>query len=142
MIMWLGAELVGVDDHAVGAGGLVMEPAEEGGAEVKAHPRIVVHDADDLVLLVGDAGGAVGGVALGGDAVVPVVVGRGGVLDLYCFEPGVFAGRLVEVAVNADEAGRLGGGGNIDRRFLSGRWSGLDLLFGHVWLKISGCHAW
>ncbi len=105
----LRAGLVGVEDHAVGAGGFVVQPAEEGGAEVEAHPRVVVHDADDLVLLVGDAGGAVGGVALGGDAVVPVVVGGGGVLDLDGFEPGVLARRLVEVAVDADEARGFGG---------------------------------
>ena len=98
------ADLVGVEDHAVGAGGLVVQPAEQGGAEVEAHAGVVVHDADDLVFVVGDAGGAVGGVALGGDAVVPVVVGGGGVLDFDGFEPGVFAGRLVEVAVDADEA--------------------------------------
>ena len=100
----LGAELVGVEDHAVGAGGLVVEPAEESGAEVVADPRVVVHDADDFGLLVGDAGGSVGGVTLGGDAVVPVVVGGGGVLDLDGFQPGVFAGGLVEVAVDADVA--------------------------------------
>ncbi len=86
-----------------------MEPAEQGGAEVEAHPRVVVHDADDLVFFVGDARGAVGGVTLGGDAVVPVVVGGGGVLDFDGFEPGVFAGRLVEVAVDADEAWGFGG---------------------------------
>ena len=108
----LAAALVGVEDHAVGAGGVVVQPAEQGGAEVEAHAGVVVDDADDLVFDVDDAGGAVGGVALGGDAVVPVVVGGGGVLDLDGFEPGVFAGRLVEVAVDADEAvGTVGGGG-------------------------------
>ena len=107
----LRAGLVGVEDHLVGAGSLVGEPAEQGGAEVEAHARIVVDDAHDLVLAVGDARGAVGGVALGGDAVVPVVVGRGGVLHLDGLEPGVLARRLVEVAVDADEAvGLLGSG--------------------------------
>ena len=106
----LGADFVGVEDHAVGAGGFVLEPTEEGGAEVVAHPGIVVHDADDFVFLIGDAGGPVGGVALGGDAVVPVVIGGGGVLDFDGFEPGVFAGGLVEVAVDADEARGFGCG--------------------------------
>ncbi len=46
----LGAGAVGVEDHAIGAGGEVREPAEQRGAEVEAHPRVVVHDADDLVL--------------------------------------------------------------------------------------------
>src|SRR5262249_27101778 len=96
-------------NHAVGAGGFVVQPAEEGGAEVVADPRVVVHDADDFFLLIGDAGGPVGGVTLGGDAVVPVVVGGGGGLNLDCFKPGVFAGRLVEVTVDTDEAGCFGG---------------------------------
>ena len=93
---------VGVEDHAVAAGGEVLQPAQKGGAEVEAHPRIVIEDADDLILLVGDARGAVGGVALRGDALVPVMVGRGGVLDFDGFEPRIFARRLVEVAVDAD----------------------------------------
>lgn len=95
---------VGVEDHAVGAGGLFQQPGEQGGAEVEAHPGVVVENADDVVAGVGDARGAVGGVALGGDALVPVVEGGGGFLEFDGFEPGVFTGRLVEVAVDADKA--------------------------------------
>ena len=105
----LGADFVGVEDHAIGARGFVVQPAKEGGSEVIAHPGVVVHDADDLVFFVGDARRSVGCVALGCDAVVPVVVGGGGVLDLDGFEPGVFARGLVEVAMDADEAGSFGG---------------------------------
>ena len=105
----LGAGLVRVQDHAVGARGLVGEPLQQGGAEVEAHARVVVHDANDFVLAVGDARGAVGRVALGGDALVPVVLGRGGVLHLDGFEPGILARRLVEVAVHADVAVGWGG---------------------------------
>ena len=110
------AGFVGIEDHAVGAGGVVVEPTEQGGAKVEAHAGVVVDDADDDVLLVDDAGGSVGGVALGGDAVVPVVVGGGGLLDFDGFEPGVFARRLVEVSVDTDVAlgrgrrCRVGGG--------------------------------
>ena len=106
-----GAGLVGVLNHAVGAGREVFKPTEQRGAEVEAHARVVVDDADDLALLVDDAGGTVGGVALGGDALVPVMVGGGGVLELDGFEPGVLARRLVEVAVDAEIALRLGGRG-------------------------------
>src|ERR1700722_10916717 len=104
----LGAELVGVEDHAVGSGGLVVQPAEKGWPEGVTHPRVVVHDADDFVFFIRDAGGAVGSVALGGDAVVPVVVGSGGILYFDGLEPGVFARRLVEVAVYAYEARSFG----------------------------------
>ena len=106
-----GAGLVGVLDHAIGAGSEVFEPAEQGGAEVEAHARVVVEDADDLAVAVDDAGGAVGGVALGGDALVPVVVGGGGFLELDGLQPGILARRLVEVAVDAEVALRRSGRG-------------------------------
>ncbi len=102
----MGAELVRIENHAVGARGFIGEPTQQRRAEVKAHPRVVVHDADDLILHIGDAGGAVGSVALGGDAVVPIVVRRCGVLHLYRLQPGIFAGWLIEVAMNADVAQR------------------------------------
>ncbi len=119
---------VGIEDHAVAAVGFFLEPGEQGGTEVEAHAAVVVEDADDLVAGVGDARGAVGGVALGGDAFVPVVVGGGGLLELDGFEPGVFTRRLVEVAVDADEAdvGGGGGGGLVRHGWFSGwYWMGV-----------------
>ena len=85
-----------------------MQPAQQSGAEVEAHPRIVVDDADDLVFEIRDAGGSVGGVALRGDAVVPVVIRSCGFLNLDRLQPGVFAWRLVEMAMDAHIAGLLG----------------------------------
>jgi len=109
---------VGVEDAAIGAGSLVGEPLEQSGAEVEAHAGVVVDDADDLVFEVGDAGGAVGGVTLGGDAVVPVVVRGSRVLHFDGFQPGILARRLVEVAMHADVA--VGGRGD----GLCGFWGG------------------
>ncbi len=98
------AAALAVKDHAVGAGSVFVEPTEEGGAEVEADASVVVDDAHDLVFVVDDAGGAVGRVALGADTLVPVVIGRGGVLSLDRLQPGVLARRLVKVTMNADEA--------------------------------------
>ena len=102
-----GAGAIGVLDHAIGAGREVRQPTQQRRPEVEADARVVVEDADDFVRLVGDAGGAVGGVALGGNALVPVVVGRGGVLHFDGFEPRVFARRLIKMAVDADVMLRL-----------------------------------
>ena len=93
---------VGIADHAIGARRVFFQPGEQGGPEVEADARIVVHDPDDLVLPVHDARGAVGGITFGGDAFVPVVVGGCRVLRLDGLEPGILARRLVEMAVNAD----------------------------------------
>jgi hypothetical protein len=101
----LSTEPVRVEDAAVDARGVFFKPGEEGGTEVEADAGVVVDDADDLLALVEHAAGAVGGVALGGDALVPVMEGSGGVLGLDGFEPGIFARRLVEVAVDAEVAG-------------------------------------
>ena len=45
--------------------------------------------------------GAVGRVAFRGDALVPIVVGSGGILKLDRFQPRILARWLIEVAVNA-----------------------------------------
>ena len=57
-----------------------------------------------MVVTVHDPRGAVGGVTLRSDALVPVVIGGGGVFGFDGFEPGVFSWGLVEMAVNADVA--------------------------------------
>ncbi len=101
---------VRIEDHPVGPGREIGQPTQQRGPEVEAHPRVVVHDADDLGLLVLDARGAVRGVALGGDPVIPVVVRRRGLLHLHCFQPGVFAWRLIEMSVHTDESPRSSGG--------------------------------
>src|ERR1019366_8229039 len=73
----LSAAGLAVEGLAVGAGCVLLEPAEHGVAEVEADARVVVCDADDLVFDIDDASRAVGGVGLRADALVPVVVGRG-----------------------------------------------------------------
>ncbi len=122
-----GAGAVRVQDHAIGAGGTVGEPLEQGGAEVEAHARVVINDAHDFVLAVGDARGAVRRVALRGDALVPVMPGRGGFLHFDRLQPGILAWRLVEVAMHADVAvgGRLRRlGGFRGGTFHHGRYKG------------------
>ena len=100
----LAAAALAVQNHAVGARRILLQPAQQRGAEVEAHARVVVHDARDLVLVVDHARRAVGRVALRADALVPVVVGRGRVLRLDRLQPGILARRLVKVTVNANEA--------------------------------------
>ena len=53
----------------------------------------------DQVLLVTD-GDAVGAIALGGDAGIPVVKGGGAGLHFDLFDPGIFPGRLIKMAVD------------------------------------------
>jgi hypothetical protein len=90
------------ENHALGARRVLFEPTEQRGAEIEAHARVVVDDARDLIFTVDDARRAVGSVTLGVDALVPIMVGSRGVLNLHRLQPGVFAWRLVKVTVNAN----------------------------------------
>ena len=100
----LAADPVGVEDGSVDGGVVGLEPREKRRPEIEADLRVVVRDAHDPVLLVEDPRRRVGPVTLGRDALVPVVVRVGRVLQLDRLEPGVLPRRLVEVAVDADEA--------------------------------------
>src|SRR5260370_1265429 len=120
------ARLVGRDDLGVGDRGPTLEPREQGGADVEADAGVVVGDLDDAPFAVEDARGPVRRIALRGDPRVPVMVRSGGVLDLDLLEPGVFARGLVEMPVDADEAGGRGhsGGHATGGRELPGRLRG------------------
>jgi hypothetical protein len=71
---------IGVENHAINAPRVDLKPGKKRWAEVEAHAAVVVDDADDAVVRIHDAGGAVGRVAFGGYALVPVVIRIGGIL--------------------------------------------------------------
>ena len=98
----LAARDVGREDLRVGFGRLPLEPREERRAEVEADPRVVVLDLHDPAGVVENPRRRVGCVTLRRDPLVPVVVGRRGILKLDLLEPGVLARGLVEMSVNAD----------------------------------------
>ena len=70
------AELIGRTDHGVDALRILFQPGKQGRAEVEADPRVVVHNAHDLVFLVHNARRPIGRITLRADAFVPVVVRR------------------------------------------------------------------
>jgi hypothetical protein len=84
----------------IGVRGLLLEPADEGGPKIEAQVLIIVDDIQNPPLPVIDPGGAVGAVAFGGDPGVPVVVGGGAGLHFDLFDPGIFPGRLIKMAVD------------------------------------------
>src|SRR2546423_14582567 len=64
-------------DGGIGLGLLLLQPGEQRRAEVKADARVIVGNQPDGAFAIQNARRGVGGVAFGGDALVPVVVGRG-----------------------------------------------------------------
>ncbi|MGA9565898.1 MAG: hypothetical protein WBS19_10290 [Candidatus Korobacteraceae bacterium] len=91
---------VGVENGLISLRGAVGQPGEQSGPDVEADAGVIVDDADDAVVRSQNAGGGVGSVTLGSNALVPVVVGVSGVLLLDDFEPRVLARRLIKMTVN------------------------------------------
>src|SRR6185295_3279068 len=79
-----------------------LQPGEQRRSEVEADARVVIDDAGDAPLDVEHPRGRVGSVGLRGDALVPVVVRIGGVLQLDGFQPRVLPRRLIKMAVNTE----------------------------------------
>ena len=94
---------VGLENLRVDVRAMALEPGGERRTDVEGDLLVVVDDVEDAIIGPDAPRGGVRRVALGGHALVPVVprVGRG--LGLDRLEPGVLAGRLVEVAVDGDE---------------------------------------
>ena len=102
----LGREAIGVEHPRVHVGGVALEPRHQRRPDVEGDLLEVVDDVQDPIGAVDAAGRGVGRVALRRHPLVPVVIRRGGVLDLDRFQPWVLAGRLVEVPV--DRNGTIG----------------------------------
>src|SRR5262249_49874752 len=120
------ADVIGLQDRPVDGRRGLLEPRHQRGPNVEGAGREGVDDGDDPALAVDAPRGGVRRVTLRRDALVPVVVGRGGVLDLDAPQPGILPGRLVEVTVDRDEAG--GAHGRWDRSRSAGarptvRWT-------------------
>ncbi len=94
----LRGEQVATPHRAIGDLAVALHPARQGGANVEVKQLVVVADPDDVP--VHDMGVSVGRVRLAQDALVPVVKRRGARLRSDEPGPGIFAWRLVEVAVD------------------------------------------
>ena len=81
----------------------MLHPGEQGRAEVKADPGIVVDDFTDQLFVVQDARGSIWAIALSRNPLIPVVIRIGGILPLYNFQPRIFPWRLIEMRVYADK---------------------------------------
>src|SRR3546814_7691224 len=89
------AAAVGLDDRVVDVAVVLLEPAHERGPDVE---RQVLEGVDeDVAVGGGELHGGVGAVALGCDALVPVVERRSRRLLGHLAGPGVLPGRWVEV---------------------------------------------
>jgi hypothetical protein len=88
-------------DIAIGLRCVFRQPREQRGTEVEVDTGVVVDYFDDAILCVQNARSAVGRVALGGDAFIPIVVGISGILLFDSFQPCVLARRLIKMTVNA-----------------------------------------
>ena len=86
--------------------GVRLQPGEQRRAEVEARPLVAVDEVAEPAGRVEHTGLGVRGVALAGDACVPVAVGRRRGFGSDHSQPRMLARRLVEVAVQAERTHR------------------------------------
>ena len=83
---------------------MVFHPGEERGAKVEADLGIVVDDLCDPAAVIYNPRCAIRGIALGGNALIPIVKRVGRRLRLNALQPRILPGRLVKMGMDADEA--------------------------------------
>jgi hypothetical protein len=74
----------------------------KGGAEVEGKMFVVVFHGEDLPLAVSEGSEGIGEITLPGNSDIPVVLGRCRGIPQHCAEPGIFPGRLIEMAMDSD----------------------------------------
>jgi len=98
----LRAFLVGLQNGVVCTWIIQLHPRQQRGTVVETDLRIVVDDVLDDALSIEDAGRRVGRVAFSRNALVPIVIGMGRILDFNYFKPRILPRRLVEMPVYAN----------------------------------------
>src|SRR5262245_56971954 len=81
---------------------LFRKPRQQCGPEIETDVAVVIDDPLNVIKAVENSRRAIRRVTFRGDAFVPIMEWISRVLQLDEFEPCVFAGRLVKVAVDTD----------------------------------------
>jgi hypothetical protein len=96
------ALFIGLDERMVELRRVLSGPRKESGAKIEADSGIVVQNMRNALVLIENTGGQIGSVALSRDALVPVMVRIGRILQFNLFKPRILAWRLIEVTVNTE----------------------------------------
>src|SRR5262245_36945924 len=98
------AVVIGGQDRCIDLRRLLLQPGKQRGAKIKTHSGIVIDNSHNPVSTIENARGGIGGITLGGDAFVPVMIRLRRVLQFDSFQPWILPRWLVEVTVYADIA--------------------------------------
>src|SRR4051794_34884324 len=79
-----------------------FQPRQQSWAKVETHPGVVILDLRHFLAVCQDARCTIRRVTLGGDPLVPIVIGIGRILYFDGFKPRILTWRLIKMAMNAD----------------------------------------
>jgi hypothetical protein len=79
-----------------------FHPAEKGGTKIETDPGVIVDEVNHPLFRIKDARSGIACVTFCIDPFIPIVVGIGRILEFHAFQPGIFPGRLVKMAVNTN----------------------------------------
>src|SRR5439155_14431612 len=86
----------------IDAGSLLFQPRQKRRTEVETDPCVVVEELENAILRVKNSGSGIRSIALGRDALIPVMVRVGSVLKLDGFKIWILSRGLIEMPMDAN----------------------------------------
>ena len=82
---------------------VALQPGKQGGTEIKTDPGIVIDNINDPFIRIENPGCCIRCIAFGGDTFIPVMIRICRILYFDFLKPGIFAWRLIKVAMDTDK---------------------------------------
>ncbi len=91
---------VGSHNALIGHRSVGCQPGKQGGADVEIYISKIIDDIQEAELIVPNPGAGIGSIALPGNPGIPVGKGIGALFQFNFFNPGVFPGGLIKMAMH------------------------------------------
>jgi hypothetical protein len=83
--------------------GILRHPGKKIGAKIEVYELVIIDNIYYVALIIKHSRSAVWGITLICDPFIPIVIGKGGILNFDGLQPRILPGRLVKVPMYADE---------------------------------------
>jgi hypothetical protein len=89
-----------LDHPLIDEGGFLFQPGKECRTEIETEGGVIVVNIEDPAVAIDHPSVGIGTITFKGNSLIPIVKRMGALFGFNGFEPGILAGRLVEVAMN------------------------------------------
>ncbi len=94
---------VGSQNAFIGHRGVGCQPGEQGGTDIKVQIFEIIYNIQNAELVVPNSGAGIGRITFPGNPGIPVGKGIGTLFQFNLFDPGIFPGGLIKMAMHDDK---------------------------------------